>query len=219
MNELMIFEGNNVEVFNWEDKVLFNPKDVGKCLDMSYSTVKDHVRNFNKNQVIKLTNKDILKDGLTNFRKIHNTGENFLTESGVYKLAFKSRKAEAERFADWVADEVLPSIRKTGNYISNNAPMISNKEIQEFKEDVKYIRSQVCIKKKDSMLYTNMIKEYLGIKTIKEDKYGYNFIKKLFLLKVNSDKFEDVEVNADNLIILNECCQSYKPPYQQISLF
>ena len=103
--------------------------------------------------------------------------------------------------------------------VINNTPKISNKEIQEFKEDVKYIRSQVCIKKKDSMLYTNMIKEYLGIKTIKEDKYGYNFIKKLFLLKVNSDKFEDVEVNADNLIILNECCQSYKLPYQQISLF
>ena len=33
MNELMIFEGNNVEVFNWEDKVLFNPRDVGKCLE------------------------------------------------------------------------------------------------------------------------------------------------------------------------------------------
>ena len=143
MNELMMFEGNNVEVFNWNDKVLFNPKDVGKCLDMSYSTVKDHVRNFNKNQVIKVTNKDILEDGLTNFRKLNNRGENFLTESGVYKLAFKSRKAEAEKFADWVADEVLPSIRKTGNYISNNAPMISNKEIQECKEDVKYIRHKV----------------------------------------------------------------------------
>lgn len=103
--------------------------------------------------------------------------------------------------------------------VINNTPMISNKEIQEFKEDVRYIRSQVCIKKKDSMLYTNMIKEYLGIKTIKEDKYGYNFIKKLFLLKVGVDKFEDIEVNADNLIMLNECCQSYKLPYQQISLF
>ena len=103
--------------------------------------------------------------------------------------------------------------------VINNTPMISNKEIQEFKEDVKYIRSQVCIKKKDSMLYTNMIKEYLGIKTIKEDKYGYNFIKKLFLLKVGVDKFEDIEVNTDNLIMLNECCQSYKLPYQQISLF
>ena len=103
--------------------------------------------------------------------------------------------------------------------VINNTPMISSKEIQEFKEDVKYIRSQVCIKKKDSMLYTNMIKEYLGIKTIKEDKYGYNFIKKLFLLKVGVHKFEDVEVNADNLITLNECRQSYKLPYQQISLF
>ena len=82
--------------------------------------------------------------------------------------------------------------------VINNTPMISNKEIQEFKEDVKYIRSQVCIKKKDSMLYTNMIKEYLGIKTIKEDKYGYNFIKKLFILKVNTDKIEEVEVNEDN---------------------
>ena len=103
--------------------------------------------------------------------------------------------------------------------VINNAAMISNKEIQEFKEDVKYIRTQERIKKKDSMLYTNMIKEYLGIKTIKEDKYGYNFIKKLFLLKVGVDKFEDVEVNADNLIILNECCRWYKLPYEQISLF
>ena len=216
MNELMIFEGNNVEVFNWEDKVLFNPRDVGKCLELTDSAIRMAISKMNKNQVIKLTNSDV-KD--IDFRKLNNRGENFLTESGVYKLAFKSNKKEAENFTDWISDEVLPSIRKTGNYISNNTPMISNKEIQEFKEDVRYIRSQVCIKKKDSMLYTNMIKEYLGIKTIKEDKYGYNFIKKLFLLKVNSDKFEDVEVNADNLITLNECCQSYKPPYQQISLF
>lgn len=34
MNELMIFEGNNVEVFNWNDKILFNPRDVGKCLEL-----------------------------------------------------------------------------------------------------------------------------------------------------------------------------------------
>ena len=216
MNELMIFEGNNVEVFNWEDKVLFNPRDVGKCLELTDSAIRMAISKMNKNQVIKLTNSDV-KD--IDFRKLNNRGENFLTESGVYKLAFKSNKKEAENFTDWIADEVLPSIRKTGNYISNNTPMISNKEIQEFKEDVKYIRSQVCIKKKDSMLYTNMIKEYLGIKTIKEDKYGYNFIKKLFLLKVGVDKFEDVEVNADNLIMLNECCRCYKLPYEQISLF
>ncbi|WP_334300604.1 BRO-N domain-containing protein [Alkaliphilus flagellatus] len=37
---------------------------------------------------------------------------NFLTESGVYKLVFKSRKLKAEKFADWVTDEVLSVIRK-----------------------------------------------------------------------------------------------------------
>lgn len=35
--------------------------------------------------------------GITDFRKIANRGENFLTESGVYKLIFKSKKKEAER--------------------------------------------------------------------------------------------------------------------------
>ena len=47
---------------------------------------------------------------------MNNAGENFLTESGVYKLIFKSRKKEAELFQDWVTDEVLPTIRKTGGY-------------------------------------------------------------------------------------------------------
>ena len=95
MNELMIFEGNNVEVFNWEDKVLFNPRDVGKCLELTDSAIRMAISKMNKNQVIKLTNSDV-KD--IDFRKLNNRGENFLTESGVYKLAFKSNKKEAERF-------------------------------------------------------------------------------------------------------------------------
>lgn len=50
---------------------------------------------MNEKQVIKVTNfkvKDI------DFRKLHNTGENFLTESGVYKLILRSHKPEAEDF-------------------------------------------------------------------------------------------------------------------------
>lgn len=34
MNNLMAFQGNNVEVFEFNGKVLFNPYDVGKCLDV-----------------------------------------------------------------------------------------------------------------------------------------------------------------------------------------
>lgn len=111
MNNLMNFESKQVEVFEWNGQVLFNSKHVAECLDIK--NVNDNISKMNSKQVIKLTNSKI---GKADFRKVHNTGENFLTESGVYKLIFKSKKAEAERFQDWVTDEVLPQIRKTGSY-------------------------------------------------------------------------------------------------------
>ncbi len=40
----------------------------------------------------------------------------FINEPGLYSLIFKSEKAEAKAFTDWVCSEVLPSIRKTGQY-------------------------------------------------------------------------------------------------------
>jgi prophage antirepressor-like protein len=41
-----------------------------------------------------------------------------ISETGVYKIAFRSNKPEAERFTDWIAEDVLPQIRKTGVYVS-----------------------------------------------------------------------------------------------------
>ncbi|MDU7365383.1 phage antirepressor KilAC domain-containing protein [Clostridium sp.] len=115
MNNLMIFENKAVEVFEWNGQVLFNPKHVSECLNIT--DVKSSIRNFNEKQVIKLTNSKMHD---MHFRKLHNTGENFLTESGVYKLIFKSKKKEAEKFQDWVTDEVLPSIRRHGAYMNDD---------------------------------------------------------------------------------------------------
>lgn len=42
---------------------------------------------------------------------------NFINESNLYKVIFQSRKADSEKFTDWVTSEVLPSIRKNGGYI------------------------------------------------------------------------------------------------------
>ena len=44
----------------------------------------------------------------------------FINESNLYKLAFTSRKKEAEEFTEWVTSEVLPSIRKHGLYLTDN---------------------------------------------------------------------------------------------------
>lgn len=130
---LMIFEGNEVEVFEWNGQVLFNPRHVAECLGIK--NVKDNISKMNEKQVIKLTNSKV---GITDFRKLHNTGENFLTESGVYKLIFKSKKKEAEKFQDWVTDEVLPSIRKHGMYATDdllNDPDLMIKAASKIKEE------------------------------------------------------------------------------------
>lgn len=110
-NQMMIFEGNQVDVFELNNIIYFNPYHVGNCLGLKESSVRMAIKNMNQNQVVKLTD-SIVKD--IDFRKIHSTGENFLTESGVYKLVFRSNKPKAEKFTDWVTDDVLPTIRKEG---------------------------------------------------------------------------------------------------------
>ncbi|MED0738700.1 ORF6C domain-containing protein [Aneurinibacillus thermoaerophilus] len=45
----------------------------------------------------------------------------------IYKITFASTKPEAEKFTDWLAEEVIPSIRKIGSYSvqSNNVVPLS----------------------------------------------------------------------------------------------
>ena len=136
MNNLMVFEGHNVEVFEWEGKVLFNPYNVGECLELTDSAVRKAITRMSEKQVIKLTNSKVTN---CHFRKLHNTGENFLTESGVYKLIFKSHKEEAEKFQDWVTDEVLPTIRKSGTYAIANTKV---DKLTEMETETKLNNSQ-----------------------------------------------------------------------------
>lgn len=39
-----------------------------------------------------------------------------VSEPGVFRLVFRSRKPEAERFKRWLAHEVLPELRRTGRF-------------------------------------------------------------------------------------------------------
>ena len=43
---------------------------------------------------------------------------NIINESALYQVIFQSRKPEAKKFTKWITSEVIPQIRKTGNYIS-----------------------------------------------------------------------------------------------------
>jgi prophage antirepressor-like protein len=73
-------------------------------------------------KVIDLKPFPLFKKQLTNSQLVGHRSSSItlLTESGMYKLALASNLEKAKPFRDWVTQEVLPSIRKTGQYILLN---------------------------------------------------------------------------------------------------
>lgn len=102
-----IFEGHNVRfLVSPEGEPLFVAKDV--CDILGIANARDAVS--------RLPEKHVSNVGSSDVRDAPNRGLNVVTEPGLYRLIFQSRKPEAERFTDWVTEEVLPSVRKTGSY-------------------------------------------------------------------------------------------------------
>ena len=115
MNELQIFnnpEFGSVRTITKDNEPMFCLADVCKALELEQvSRVKSRLK----------------EDGVTNSKVIDRLGREqeatFINESNLYKVIFQSRKPSAERFTDWVTDEVIPSIRKNGGYIANQEQM------------------------------------------------------------------------------------------------
>lgn len=109
--ELQIFKNEQfgeVRTAEVNQEIYFNLKDCCQVLE-----IKNH------NDALKRLN----KDGVVTTDLTDNLGRtqqaNFINEANFYKLVFQSRKPEAEKFADWVTSEVLPSIRKNGAYMTD----------------------------------------------------------------------------------------------------
>ena len=52
-----------------------------------------------------------------------------VSESGLYKLVMWSGKPNAKPFQDWVSKEVLPSIRKTGSFVTGQPSLVENPQM------------------------------------------------------------------------------------------
>lgn len=100
------------------EELLFCANDVTDAL--GYSNGRDAIaRHVDKCDVVKhdmgvVTGKKA--DGTDAFQIVSTT---YITESGVYALIFGSKQERAKEFKHWVTSEVLPSIRKTGQYSVN----------------------------------------------------------------------------------------------------
>lgn len=62
----------------------------------------------------RLTGEGVRKTSLLSNRGTQET--TFINEPNLYRLIFRSNKPAAVQFGNWVYEEVLPSIRKTGGY-------------------------------------------------------------------------------------------------------
>lgn len=66
----------------------------------------------------------LVEDVLSKYPLPTSGGEqvfNFINEDGLYDVILDSRKPKAKKFRKWVTSEVLPSIRKTGGYMTVRA--------------------------------------------------------------------------------------------------
>jgi prophage antirepressor-like protein len=112
MNNLVPFEfeTNNVRVIMDENnEPWFVAIDVAKILGYALATDLQRMLDDDEADMYELHIRS--KTGVKQKRKML-----VINESGLYHAVVKSRKPTAKRFRKWVTLEVLPSIRKTGQY-------------------------------------------------------------------------------------------------------
>ena len=110
MSNIKLFENpefGQVRVFLEDGEPLFVAKDIATIL--GYSNTAEAIATHCKSG-------DIEKRYVPHPNGVGGTNLQVLREANVYRLIMRSNLESAGRFQDWVTEEVLPSIRKTGSY-------------------------------------------------------------------------------------------------------
>ena len=119
MKGLLVFKNESYGEIRW---VKVNNKDYAVGIDIAkalgYKNPRDailrHCRGVVKHDIGVVTGKR--KDGTD---AIQNVEMSLIPEGDVYRLTAKSELPGAEKFERWIFDEVLPCIRKTGMYATD----------------------------------------------------------------------------------------------------
>jgi anti-repressor protein len=122
MNELEIFkneEFGEVRVIEKDGEPWFVAKDICNILGLE---ARDSVRYLDDDEKSNVSSKHIGQNG--------GRDPLVINESGLYSLILKSRKPEAKKFKKWITSEVLPTIRKTGGYLTDGVDWSNLDNIQ-----------------------------------------------------------------------------------------
>ncbi|MGY0683425.1 BRO family protein [Mammaliicoccus sciuri] len=120
-NTVKVFENSsfgNLEVLTIEGKEWFPAIKVAEIL--GYSNPRKAVRDHTKERGVTIRS---VIDSLG-----RNQDKKFIDEGNLYRLITKSKLPQAEQFEEWVFDDVLPALRKTGSY--QIKPLTTSEQIQ-----------------------------------------------------------------------------------------
>ena len=151
----------------------------------------------------------LIKDGVISNEVIDKLGRkqytNFVNESNLYKCIFQSKKKSAMKFTEWVTSEVLPSIRKYGEYKLKKEIESLKVNNEELKRQIKYVYTEEEINKKNEINHLirknfngNIIGAYINLYKLFEDTYGIN-------LKVECDKYNEHKEKRLKVNVIQYC--------------
>jgi prophage antirepressor-like protein len=100
------FEGAEIRTVLIEDEPWLVARDIVQALGLS--NITEALRS--------LADDEFRDHEVVDLRGRVQPGTRLVNEPGLYRLIFRSRRAEAEQFRRWVTHEVLPTIRRTGRY-------------------------------------------------------------------------------------------------------
>ena len=123
--------GLKMETITADNQLYFKAKEVALALgyEKPRSAISNHVSEEYKKRPQNLGPLDVHPHSL------------YVTEPGLYELVFGSHLPAAKEFKRWVFEEVLPAIRKTGEFRSYYQQMFKiENEFNLHKKVVDYIR-------------------------------------------------------------------------------
>lgn len=148
------------------------------------------------------------KDGVIISEVIDSVGRkqnaNFVNELNLYKVIFQSRKESAERFTDWVAGEVLPSIRKTGSYqkpttIAEQIGLLAT-GYGDHEDRIKNLESNMVIDYGQQQTLRQHVNKAVLNALGGKDTEAYAYISKVVFAECNRDLQDRFKVNSRNNI-------------------
>ena len=124
MNEIKVFENSEfgkLKIITIEGKEYFPAAECAKILGYANPgrAIQTHCPHVTKRSIGVQTG--FRSDGTPAFQ---NVAVSFIPEGDLYRLIIRSKLPSAERFEKWLFEEILPTIRKTGGYVSDDEMFI-----------------------------------------------------------------------------------------------